>query len=294
MNRKKQKIKQPHKKRQIIGHVALAKATWLDISSFWRPLVAILAIYAVLNILFVASISLLPSNQAIQDDITKYLGGSAGRVLDSLTLVSISIINISSPGNTLLQVLLIVVASMAFIWALRKLRGLQTISARQAYYEGPANIIPVLLVCTLLLLTLLPASIGSTLLLYTLPIAGSSLELIIAYAISGGLMILSLYWLMVWWPAVYISMLPATTPIASMRAAAQLTKKNRLRLLQRFIIAIVVLFAAFFVIVVPIALIWQRLVPATVYTVIVLLFGTWHVVAFNLYRCLIDESTEKK
>lgn len=294
MNRKKQKIKQPHKKRQIIGHVALAKATWLDISSFWRPLVAILAIYAVLNILFVASISLLPSNQAIQDDITKYLGGSAGRVLDSLTLVSISIINISSPGNTLLQVLLIVVASMAFIWALRKLRGLQTISARQAYYEGPANIIPVLLVCTLLLLTLLPASIGSTLLLYTLPIAGSSLELIIAYAISGGLMILSLYWLMVWWPAVYISMLPATTPIASMRAAAQLTKKNRLRLLQRFIIAIVVLFAAFFVIVVPIALIWQRLVPATVYTVIVLLFGTWHVVAFNLYRSLIDESTEKK
>lgn len=294
MNIKKSKIKQTRQKPNVIGYVPLAKAAWLDISSFWRSLGTILIVYAVFNLLFVASISLLPSNQALQDELTNYIGGSAGRVLDSIVLVSISVINISSPGNTLLQVLLIIVTSMAFVWALRKLRGLQKISVRQAYYEGPSNIIPVLFTCLLLLLTVLPASLGSTLLLYALPIVGTTVELIVVYSISGGLMALSLYWLMVWWPAIYISMLPAATPFASMRAAAILTKRNRLRILQRFIVIFFVFIVTFLCIVIPIALIWQRLVPMTVYIVLIVLFGVWHVVSFNIYRSLVDESTEKK
>jgi hypothetical protein len=289
---KDKKTKSP--KQSVISLPALAKATWLDISTFWRTLGGILVVYAIINFLFVASFSLLPSSESLQSDIIAYFGDSAGRVVDSFALVGISLVNISAPSNTLLQFVLILIVSMAFIWALRKLRGLQKIRIRQAYYEGPANIIPLLLVVVLLLLTLVPASIASTILLYALPIVGSFVEGLVVYSVSAALLMLTIYWLLVWWPALYIAMLPETTPIQAMRAAALLTKGRRLRIWSRQLVVFVILVVVFVAVVVPLALLWQRIVPITVYGMLVLLFGIGHVAQFNLYRSLINESQKSK
>lgn len=288
MNKKKDQ------KRDVIRLGTLYKATWLDISTFWRILGGILIVYAIVNFLFVASFSLLPSSESIQSDIASYLGDSAGRVIDSFALVGISLVTISAPSNTLLQVVLLLIASMALIWALRKLRGLQKIRIRQAYYEGPANIVPLVLVTMLLLLTLIPASIASTILLYALPIVGSLLERIVIYAIGSGLLILTIYWLLVWWPALYISMLPGTTPLASMRAAASLTKGRRIKIWTRQFAIFITASVVFMFVVLPLAIVLQRAVPLAVYTMLVLLFGLMHVALFNLYRSLIDDPTQER
>ncbi|HPR10046.1 MAG TPA: hypothetical protein PLJ04_00530 [Candidatus Saccharibacteria bacterium] len=283
------KKKQKTHTKKVVSYKQLTKMTWLDISSFWRFLGGILVIYAVINFVFVASFSLLPSSESLQEDIIGTLGTSAGRVVDSFTLVGVSLINVSAPSNTMLQLLLLAIVSMAMIWALRKLRGLQKITIRQAYYEGPNNIVVLVLVVMLLLLTLIPASIASTILLYALPIVGSLLEATFVYTIGALLMALSLYWLLVWWPALYIAMLPGTTPIGAMRAAAMLTKGRRFKIFSRQFAILVVLGSLFFVVVFPLAIVWQRLVPLSVYVSIITLYGIGHIALFNLYRSLIDE-----
>ena len=283
------KKKQKTHTKKVVSYKQLTKMTWLDISSFWRFLGGILVIYAVINFVFVASFSLLPSSESLQEDIIGTLGTSAGRVVDSFTLVGVSLINVSAPSNTMLQLLLLAIVSMAMICALRKLRGLQKITIRQAYYEGPNNIVVLVLVVMLLLLTLIPASIASTILLYALPIVGSLLEATFVYTIGALLMALSLYWLLVWWPALYIAMLPGTTPIGAMRAAAMLTKGRRFKIFSRQFAILVVLGSLFFVVVFPLAIVWQRLVPLSVYVSIITLYGIGHIALFNLYRSLIDE-----
>ena len=278
------------KRRDVPKTSQVLKTSWLDISTFWRMIAGVLTVYAVLNFIFVVSFSLLPTNEALEADIATYLGASAGRVIDSFTLVGISLLNISSPSNTVLQVVLFIIASMALIWTIRKLRGLQKITIRQAYYEGPANIIPLLLVSAMLLCTLIPASLASTLLIYALPITGTALEFSIIYIIAGALVLLTLYWTLVWWPAFYISMLPSTKPIAAMRAAAALTKKRRFRIWGRIILIGLLLTVLFFVIVLPLSIVYQRIVPLAVYITLTVLFGLGHILFFNLYRSLIDES----
>jgi hypothetical protein len=281
-------------KRLVPKTSQILKTSWLDISTFWRMIAGVLAVYAVLNFIFVVSISILPTNEVLEAEITTYLGASAGRIIDSFTLVGISLLNISSPSNTVLQVVLFIIASMALIWTIRKLRGLQKITIRQAYYEGPANIIPLVLVVVMLLCTLIPASLASTLLVYALPVVGTAVEFSVLYAIAGALVLLTIYWTLVWWPAFYISMLPGTKPIAAMRAAAALTKKRRLKIWGRIVLLGLLLVSLFFIVVLPISIIYQRIVPLFVYITVTVLFGLGHILFFNLYRSLIDESDPAK
>lgn len=287
----KKQLKNPVK---IISFWQLIKISYDEISLFWRPLLGILIIYAIINFIFITSIALLPSSESLKSQIEELFGGDVNRFVSSITLVGLTVYDVASPSNTLLQMILFVIASMAFVWALRKLRGLKKFKVRQAYYEGTSNIIATMLVVVLLLLTLVPASIGAAIISFGLPIAGSGLEEFSIYLIGALFIILSVYWLAVWWPAFYIVMLSGTTPINSMRAAAELTKKLRIRLFARHLLIVFILVILFFCVAIPVSLIWQRLIPATVYVTIFMLFGVMHVMLFSLYRNLVDARQSQK
>lgn len=275
-------------KNLVLKMTKLYQLSWVEISSFWKPLASVIAVYAIINFIFIASFALLPSSESLQLEVEGLIGENAGRLVSSITLVGVSLYDFSSPSNTILQIILFLISSTAFVWAMRKLRGLKKIAIRQAYYEGPSNLIPLLLVCTMLLFTLIPASIASSVLSFGLYNAGSSLEIIALYAVTLPLIFLSIYWLAVWWPAFYIIMLPGTRPVAAMRAAAELTKYNRAKLFLRHLgifITLVILFAS---VAIPASLIWQRIIPLTVYVSVFALFGIMHVMLFTLYRSLVD------
>lgn len=286
------KVKIPKKikpKIKVITVWQTYKLAWLELSTFWRHLLGVIAVYAVLSFIFVASFALLPSTENLAGQIETTLGADYGRFFNAVTLVGLSVYEYSSPGNTVMQVFLFLLASTAFIWAIRKQRGLKDFYVRQAYYEGPANFVPLILVCTMLLLTLVPASLGSTALSFGLQISGSLIERIILYIFAFGSVSLSVYWMAVWWPAFYIVMLPGTKPIASMRAAADLTKGVRMKIFIRHIVLSLSLVLIFFTVVIPVSLIWQRIIPVTVYVVLFALFGVMHTLFFSLYRSLVDE-----
>lgn len=286
--KKTAKLKKPKQKIKVPKIWQIYKLSWVEITSFWKPLLGIIAVYAALNFIFIAGVALLPSSESLNTQLEEILGLEAGRFVSSITLVGLTVYDVTSPSNTMLQMILFLVASMAFVWALRKLRGLKKFKIRQAYYEGSSNLIAMLLVVLMLLLTLIPASIATAAISFGLPIAGSGLEKMIIYVFGVTLISLSLYWLAVWWPSFYIIMLPGTMPIASMRAAAELTKYNRLKIMLRHVYIFITLFVIFMAIVIPVALIWQRIIPITVYVTIFGLFGVMHIMLFTLYRSLVD------
>ncbi|MDQ5885013.1 MAG: hypothetical protein QG562_521 [Patescibacteria group bacterium] len=288
--KKEKKIKQPKTVKKTIKLGALYKQAWIDFATFYKPLVGITAVFGIIYFIFAAKFSLFPSLEDIQDSLSVYVGDSVSGAISSTTLIGVSITNISNANSTLLQLLLFLLASTAIVWAMRKHRGLKKTSVLQAYYEGPANIVPLLLVCVMLLLTLIPASIAATVLSSGLPLASTTVELLVMYSIAIVLVGLSVYFWLIWWPAFYISMLPGARPIASMRVAAQLTKYQRAKVFRRSLFVWVSIVLTFFVVVFPIALIAQRLVPFIVYVVVLLLFCWMHVIFFTLYRSMVDDA----
>lgn len=276
-------------KRSVISLENLIKVSWLDISSFWRALLAITAVYAIIYFIFVAGVPLFPTTESLTASIEESFGSTAGKLMDSLAIVGLSVSSVSSASNGLLQIFLFLIASASVVWALRKQRGLNKISVKQAYYEGASNIVPMILVVVLLLLTMVPAAFASVGLNLALPVIGTTTEKVVIYSIATPLIVWSLYLLVKWWPALYVIMLPNTTPIASMRTASALTRKRRFKIFIRILFIFFFIALFFLSATILMALISSRLAPITVYVMTFASFLLGHVMLFNLYRSLVDE-----
>jgi hypothetical protein len=164
---------------------------------------------------------------------------------------------------------------------------LQKVSVRDAFYEGSARIIPVIIVSFWLLILFIPAVLGSGLLGFALQASASSLESIVAIS-SSLLLILVSFWLFaVYWPAFYIVTLPNMYPLKSLRSAANLTKKHRLSILRKFVLLGIFSFLFVTLFVLPVALVLPIIVPYYLYIVIFALFMISQVYLFELYRGLM-------
>jgi hypothetical protein len=292
--KKLRKINNNTKSKTVPKISKIYRDSWLDLSAFWRTLMAITLVYAVLYFIFVASVSVFPTIETLKDDLLAIFGiENTSRLIGSTLIVSSSLMSVLSASNSLLQIILFLIASSALVWAIRKQRGLKKINTLKSYYEGTANLIALFITSLLLLLTLIPSAIGSSLLSFGLPIAGSTTEVIILYSFAVILTLWSVYLILARWPAFYIAMLPGARPVASIRAAKNLTKNRRLKILARVLIIIVSLIIFFVLLVAPMALIWQRLIPITVYLTVMALFCVGNVLLFNLYRGLLDETVSK-
>jgi uncharacterized protein YacL len=100
--------------------------------------------------------------------------------------------------------------------------------------------------------------------------------------------------LVTYWPAFYIAMLQDSRPIKSMRLAAELTKYHRTKILGRVISIFINLILLFLLVVTPVSLISQRLIPVVVYIMLIVLFGVMHIMLFSLYRSLVDAKQSKR
>src|SRR5690606_28518012 len=118
------------------------------------------------------------------------------------------------------QMLLLLIASLAIIWALRKTHGDVKVRARDAFYQGMYPLIPFILVLLVIGLQLLPLLLGSSLysLVTTNGIAVHAIEQTAWLLLFGGLSLLSLYMLSSSLFALYIVTLPNMTPMKALRS----------------------------------------------------------------------------
>jgi hypothetical protein len=283
---KKTKKTTSQAKNQLPSAWMLTKNAIKDASVFWRSLIGILIVYAILYFVLVMGFSLSFSWQ-------QELALSGSKVSNALSSVfsvfGSSALNggTGSDATVLIQFLLFLLASLAFIWALRRLQALKDVKITDAYYIGSATLVQTLIVTVVLLAALVPLAIGSGLLSVSLQAGASSGEIAIVSLIAGILLLVSFYFLAMLWPAFYIATLPGSKPWASLKSAAAITKKRRFNILRKIIFFATLTFLSLFVIIFLIALIAAAIVPIAVFLLLIILFGLTHTYLYSLYRSLL-------
>ena len=261
----------------------LLKSTWFELSTFWRPIAGVTAVYAVLYFLFVMGLGFASVLQ-VQD-------GTGNTFTDAMYAIFGSIndtyVGGASDATTLLQYVLFMVASLALIWLLRKLQALKKVTIRDAYYQGTAGIVPVILVSVILIFCFIPAALGSTLVSTAMQASSAMVEIIVITAVSGILLLGSLWLFAMFWPAFYIASLPQTRPIQALRSARVLTKKRRFSILRKFIVLGLLLAFGIFIVLLPVALLLPVATPYVAYILLFVAFAFMQVYLYQLYRSLL-------
>lgn len=277
---KKPKVKPP----KIISVISLLRKTWLELSTFWRPLAGITFVYAALYLLFVMGLSVTTNIQSQIDTSTSKLSQATASIVDA---VSNTYSGAQSDATVLVQVVLFLIAALATIWALRKLQALKAVTIRDAYYQGPAQFVSVLLVSLVLVFTLLPALLGTSILGIVLQAGGAALEITIISAIALLLLFLSAYLFTMFWPAFYIASLPGTRPMQALKSALSVTKKRRLSIMRKLLALVFLVIVAVLLLLLPFGLLTPALIPYIVYVVLFIVFMYTQVYLYELYRSLL-------
>jgi hypothetical protein len=262
----------------------LLKKTYFELTTFWRPLFGVVITYAVLYFVFILGFS-----ASFGYDNSNSEGQS--RILQAFDATLFSFggnsSTASSDATSLLQFLLFIIASLAFVWTLRHLQALKHFKIRAAYYRGTTSLIPAILVTIMLLVLCLPAAGGSFLVATAFFAGASGLELIVIWLLAIILLLASFALITMFWPAFYIACLPDSWPISSMRDALKITKKRRLNIARKVIVFGLMVFFAWVAIMFTIALISTSLVPYMSFGLVFVLFAVVHTYMYLLYRSLL-------
>lgn len=192
-------------------------------------------------------------------------------------------------ANSLIITPLLIMGSLAIIWALRRLVAKKDFHIRDAYYSGMYPLIPFVLIVLLMTAQFIPFAIGGF--LYSIADAneliGSLLERGVFIAIWIGLSLLSAYWLANSLMAMYAVTLPDIYPLQALRATKAIIKGRRWLVFRKiFLLALglltvfgLTLLLAIFVVPAVAVFVYDALV------ILALLFG--HVYMYKLYRSLV-------
>lgn len=187
------------------------------------------------------------------------------------------------------QAMLLVLTSLAVIWALRQSHAGEKVRAKDAFYKGMYPLVQFILVLLVLLLQLLPLAIGN--LLYSIVLqnglAVTGVEQAVWAILFGLLALLSLYMITSSIFALYIVTLPDVKPLQALRSARALVRHRRLMVGRKiaFLPFVLLLIAA--AVMLPIIL-WVTAVAEFVFFVLtVLAVLVTHAYMYELYRKLL-------
>jgi hypothetical protein len=251
-------------------------------------------IYGLLTLLLVQGIAGGTDVQGVKEALNSAIQGQFASVGVGLgTFVTL----LSSAGNTssntagAYQLILVLISSLAVIWALRQVLAGANIRIRDAYYRGMYPFVPFVLVLCVVGLQLLPMVVGTSLysLVVTNGIAVHGVEQLLWGLLAVLLTALSLYWLCSSLFALYIVTLPDMTPMKALRSARELLRYRRLQVLRKLLWLPLVLFIAAAIIMLPI-IIWLTPLAQWVFFILSMFaLVAVHSYMYTLYRELLNE-----
>lgn len=249
----------------------------------------IVVIYGVLNIILVRGLSGSTSLSGFKSTLDSIFTGAGGKAASSLTTF-VYLLGTSGSGNTatsgVYQTILLVVCSLAFIWALRQVVGKHDVRIRDSFYRGMYPLVPFLLLFLIIGLQLLPLAIGGG--LYSMVISGG-----IAVHVWEKALWLLLFVVLGLWSlrmvtasifAVYIVTLPDMTPFRALRSAKQLVYGRRLLIWRKLIFLPVILLLLAALIEIPLILFWTAGAAWVFFALSMCALPLVHTYLYNLYR----------
>jgi hypothetical protein len=278
----KQKVKKDTRSRgRIIGSFRLAWHSLRFIRTYWRPLGGIVLVYGFVNLIFASGI--VGSASSVAGDF------NSKHFSDALSGFGAIISGGSSSQTPAMQSILLIIESLVIIWALRHLFSNEEIKIKDAYYHSTAPLIPFVLVIFVIVLQLLPITLGSAVLAIVLSsIAGNSAVEIIFTSLFIVLSFWSIYMVTSSIFALYIVTLPNMHPRSALKSAKNLVRFRRWQIVRRllFLPLFIIIFMGIFI--VPLILYAKFLVVPTffVFSMLTILFA--HTYLYSLYKGLLE------
>jgi hypothetical protein len=259
-----------------------------------RLFAGIILIYGLLTFVLVKGLSGTTNVGALKSQFGQLFTGHWGGLASSLTVfASLVGSNSSGAGNSAgtFQVLLLLVGSLAVVWALRQVLAGSRPRIRDAYYRGMYPLVPVILVLLVVSLDLIPLTAGAA--IYAQVVTNNIAVNFVENAAFGLLFILlaawSFYLLSSSLFAFYIAMLPDMTPLQALRSARELVRYRRGSVLLKVLFLPLGLLAASLVIVIPVIAIAAPAAQWIFFTLTVAMVAVVHAYMYSLYRELLQE-----
>jgi hypothetical protein len=258
----------------------------------WRLFGGIVLIFGVLNLILVKGASGGYDISSLKDSLDGAFKGVGGKLTGSLVGFVYVVANSggsSDQNSSIYRTILILVCSLAFVWALRQVLAGKKIKIRDGFYQGMYPLIPFSLVIGLIGIQLLPLAIGGGIYstVATSGIAAHLWERLLWLVLFVGLAAWSLRMVTASLFALYIVTLPDMTPMRAYRSARELVSHRRLQVWRKLIFLPTMLLLVAVVIELPLILF---VTPLAVWSFFILSMCTLPVVngyLYNLYRELL-------
>lgn len=256
-----------------------------------KPLLLFLLLYSVITIILVRGIAPLVDIEGLKESYEEFgleIGGFTLGLTAFGSLLQASTQNVNAVAQ-LYQMILLIVASLAFIWLFRQQQAGNKVTMKMAFYRGMYPLIPFTLLILLIALQLIPATIGNFLFatVTTNQLVVGFFEQFAWVMLFIFTILLSLYWISSSLIALFVVTLPEMTPMMALREAKELVRYRRVSVLLKIIALIFIIIAALIIIVLPL-IFFQPLVAEWVFfalTIIAVPFCVSYL--FCLYRELL-------
>lgn len=256
----------------------------------WKVFLGITMIYAILNVILVQSFSNLNVNDS-KSTLEEIFSGQWSKVLSGFSIFAYLIGKSTATGSQTAgtyQFLLILLASLASIWAVRYAYAGIQVRIRDAFYRGMYPLVPFVLVFAVVIIQLLPVIIGSFLYSYAGKggaMTGVEVALWVAAVLS--LTILSLYMVSSSLFALYIVCLPDMTPSVALRSARELVANRRWLIMRRVLLLPLILVVTGALIMLPVIILIPPAAVGLFFTMTVVVIPLIHAYMYRLYRELL-------
>jgi hypothetical protein len=250
-------------------------------------------IYGALNVVLVRGFSGGADVSQIKSDLGEVFQGNFGALASG---VSIFVALVSTSGNTssttggAYQLFVVLVMSLAVIYALRMSLASEIIRLRDAFYQGMYPLVPFLLVLLVVALQCLPFLLGAT--IYNIAISAGIATDIGQQALWGllfaALASVSVYMLCSSLFALYIVTLPGMSPMKALRSARELVRYRRWPIIRKLLFLPLALLVFAAVIMLPVILVVPVLAEWLFFVLTMIGLVAMHAYMYVLYRELLS------
>lgn len=273
----------------------LFKQSAVTLFSHKRLFIGIALVYALLTLVFVKGFSSNLDLSTLKDSVQTYYGGSSSNVVGIAALFGVLVstggVSAGTADAGAYQTIIIILTSLATIWALRQTHASKIVKTKDSFYKGLYPLAPFILVLIVIALQLLPLGVGGW--LYNVAITGgiaiTALERVLWILIVLLLFTLSLYMISSSIFALFIVALPDMQPVQSLRSARQLVLHRRWNVARKVVFLPIAMIIIAAVCMLPF-LIW---LPAAAEWVFFVLSAIGWIFAisyiYSLYRELLNE-----
>jgi hypothetical protein len=284
------RIKHPGPK--LPGSVQIFKKSIKVLKDHWKLFFGVTIVYGLLTVILVRGVAGGLDLGTLKTSLQDSFNGSFASVSTAAALFSYMVGSAgssSTPTGGVYQTLLIIIMSLAVIWALRQVLAGSKLRVRDTFYKGTYPLIPFILVLLVIGLQLIPLLLGSWVYgtVISNGIAVTSLEKLLWALFFFLLAVFSLYMICSSLFALYIVTLPDMTPMKALRSARQLVLYRRWTVLRKilFLPFAILLLAA--VIMFPLIIFATPLAEWVFFALSMFVLVVVHSYMYTLYRELL-------